>query len=354
MRKQAAWATMAGMDWDIHGHEWATDMLRRHISNGQLRHAYLFSGPDGVGRRTLALRFAQAVNCEQASAAGEACGECITCRQIGRMEHADLAIVQGEEAGELKVEQVRDLQHYVALAPYASRYRVALLLDFERANTSSQNALLKTLEEPNQNVLLLVTVDDAENLLPTITSRCELLRLRPMQADLLASILTEKFGIDNETAELYAHLAGGRVGYAFRMVENKNILEQRSEWMKDLRALVSASKNERIAYSRKHTHNRYVRDRNEAKQQLHEAFPYWLTFWRDVLLVATGSNTEITNIDMENVIRMTADAVRPAQAEAAIRGLEQGIGRLQHANLQLMLDNILLGWPIVKLNTERE
>jgi len=338
---------MSGMDWDIHGHDWAADMLARHIANGKMRHAYLISGPDGVGRRTLALCFAQAVNCENAPESGKACGECITCRQIARMQHADLAVVQGEEAGELKVEQVRELQHYVALAPYASRYRIALLLDFEKANKNAQNALLKTLEEPNPNVLLLVTVDDAENLLPTITSRCELLRLRPMPVNQLAAILIEKYQSEKKDAELFAHLAGGRAGYAFRLAEDTALLEQRAIWMKDLRELISASKNERIVYSRKHTHKRYVRERNKAKQQLNEAFPFWLSFWRDVLLIATGSETEITNIDMKDTIIQAAGAVHPTQAENAIRSIEQGLGRLQHANLQLMLDNLLIGWPIV-------
>ena len=173
---------MAGMGWILYGHEWAADMLQKHISNGKLRHAYLFSGPEGVGRRTTALRFAQAVNCTQAPSAGETCGTCQTCKQIERMQHADLLIIQAEDGSALKVDQVRELQHFVSLAPYSSRYRVVLLRNFQQATASAQNALLKTLEEPNPKVLMLVTANDPENLLPTITSRCELMRLRPMRA----------------------------------------------------------------------------------------------------------------------------------------------------------------------------
>ena len=343
---------MACMNWNIHGHEWAAKMLCQHIANEKLRHAYLFSGPNGVGRRTLALRFAQAVNCEQAPARGEACGECMTCRQIARMQHADLAVVQAEEADVLKVEQVRELQHFVALAPYSSKYRVALFLDFEQANASAQNALLKTLEEPNSHVLLLITVDDAENLLPTITSRCELIRLRPMKVDALAELLMEKFGLTKANADLYAHLSGGRAGYAFQLAEDEKLLEQRAMGMADLRQMISASKNERIAYSRKRTHSRYVHDRSEAKMQLNETIPYWLSFWRDVLLTATGSDTEITNIDMQSTIADVVSAIETVQAESVVRELERAFMRLQHANLQLMLDNLLLGWPIVNLHSE--
>jgi DNA polymerase III subunit delta' len=339
---------MASMTWNIHGHDWAVAMLRQHIANGKLRHAYLFSGSDGVGRRTLALRFAQAVNCDQISVLGEACGECITCRQIERMQHADLAVVQAEEAAILKVEQIRELQHFVALAPYASQYRVALILDFEQANASAQNALLKTLEEPNPNVLLLVTVDDAENLLPTIISRCELMRLRPMQVGALTSLLMERYSLNQTDADLYAHLAGGRVGYAFRLAENPDLLEQRKQWMADLLQLIAGEKNERIAYSRKHTSTRYI-VREKAKAELSIAIPYWLSFWRDVMLMATGSNTALTNIDMEHMITNVAGTIRPVEAANAIRGLEQALTRLQSANLQLMLDNVLLDWPVGNL-----
>lgn len=338
---------MACMDWDIYGHEWAADMLCQHIANGKLRHAYLFSGPSGVGKRTLALRLAQAVNCEQPPVPGHACGHCLTCRQIFRMQNADLAVVKPEEAGILKVEQVRELQHFVSLAPYASNYRIALLTTFEQANTSSQNALLKTLEEPNPKVLILMTVDDAENLLPTIVSRCELLRLRPMGVAALANLLVVKKGLDKKEADLIAHLAGGRVGNAFRMIETSEVLEQRTSWMHDVVELIAGGKSDRISYSRKHTNSRYIQ-RENAKKQLSDAMPIWLSFWRDVMLTATGSETDVTNLDMKSVISKVAASIQPAQAQAAVRSLEKAYHRLQRANLQLMLDNVILSWPRVK------
>jgi len=335
------------MDWDIHGHEWAADMLSRHIENGKLRHAYLFSGPAGTGKRTLALRFAQAVNCEQPPAAGYACGNCLTCRQIFRMQHADLAVVKPEAAGVLKVEQVRELQHFVSLAPYASNFRIALLIDFENANASSQNALLKTLEEPNPKVLILMTVDDAENLLPTIVSRCELLRLRPMGIESLVDLLVSEKGMNKKDATLIAHLAGGRVGNAFNMVENPEILEQRQSWMNDLKELIASGKSERITYSRKHSNPRYV-ERDKAKAQLSDGLPYWLSFWRDVMMTATGAEAALTNVDMQSPIKKIAGSIHPEQAQTVILSLEDAYHRLQRANLQLMLDNVLLCWPRVK------
>ncbi len=133
------------MHWDMLGHEWAVNLLREHVAQGNFRHAYLITGPQGVGRRTLALRFAQALNCPQPLSPGEPCRTCRTCTQIENMQHPDLAIVQAERAGSvLKVDQVRELLPSLSLAPYQANYRVALFLRFEEANQNAANALLKT------------------------------------------------------------------------------------------------------------------------------------------------------------------------------------------------------------------
>ena len=119
------------MNWNLLGHEWAVDLLHEHIAQEKVRHAYLLTGPRGVGRRTLALKMAQALNCTQSPAPGEPCYACRNCVRIEQMQHPDLAIVQAEqEGGVLKVDQVRELQRSLALHPYEARYRVALLLRF--------------------------------------------------------------------------------------------------------------------------------------------------------------------------------------------------------------------------------
>jgi DNA polymerase-3 subunit delta' len=338
---------MAGMSWDLIGHSWAEEMLRQHMAAGRLRHAYLFSGPRGVGRRTLALRFAQAMNCPQPTAPGQPCGECRICRQIESMQQADLNILQAEQEGDtLKVEQVRDLQHLLSLAPYESSYRVALLLRFEEANESAQNALLKTLEEPNPRVVLLVTADDPENLLPTIVSRCELLRLRPLSLDALAAELAQRKGLETEQARLIAHVAGGRSGYALRLAEDASLLETRAACMQDCLKLLSIERIERMLFVEGLTRHR---ERAEAKGELRIELRYWLSFWRDVLLTSYKSNTPIANLDLQTEIERIAAQVDGRQVTQIVSDLEHAFVRLNSANLQIMLDNLVLGWPALAI-----
>lgn len=341
---------MSDMDWDINGHTWAAHLLQQHIAGGRMRHAYLFTGSIGVGRRTLALRFAQAVNCTQPPAPGFACGKCRTCQQIHKLQYPDLAIVQSESAGSvLKIEQIRDLQHHLSLAPYEGKYRVALLLRFEEANESAQNAILKTLEEPNPKVLLLLTANDPENLLPTIVSRCELFRLRPMEIGELARLLASKENLSKEQANLIAHISAGRVGYAKQFAGNKDLLDRRLQWLNDLLRLLGANRIDRFQFTQKIIKNSN-KDRAESRDALWEGLGYWLSFWRDVMLTTTESGTQIVNIDLQNAVEKTAECVSTPIAVDIVRTLEHTFVRMPHANLQLMLDTILLNWPVVKVN----
>jgi DNA polymerase III subunit delta' len=335
------------MEWNVLGHEWAAKMLQRHVAAGEMRHAYLFSGPSGVGRRTLALRFAQALNCTQPPSPGQPCGACRVCVQTGLMQYPDLSIVQPETEGAvIKVEQVRDLQHALSLSPYEARYRVALLLDFQQANANTQNALLKTLEEAPERVILLLVASTPESLLPTIASRCEILRLRPMPFERLSQALIERLKLPPEDAQLLAHLAGGRLGYALQMHANPDILDQRRTWLEDLRTLLSASRRERFAYAESIVKGR---DRPAVKASLAELYQVWLSFWRDLLLVASGSTAPLVNLDLKGELHDLIADVDTATALACTAALEKAINRLDtNPNMQLLTEVLLLDWPRLK------
>jgi DNA polymerase-3 subunit delta' len=330
------------MTWNVLGHEWAERLLAGHIRRGETRHAYLITGPPGVGRRTLALRFAQALNCPNA-AEGQPCRApgCRTCRQIEAMQHVDLSVVQAEkEGGTLKVEQVRELQQSLSLMPYEARYRVALLLRFHEAHPSAQNALLKTLEEAPPRVVLLLSADTPESVLPTILSRCEVLRLRPLALDELENELLRR-GLPAERARLLARCTGGRMGAALRLEASPDLLERRSALLKDMLTLLGESVRFRFAYSEKMA-------KEQGRDNLREALLVWLSLWRDLMLRASGTQLPPANTDCEAEIERLAQAVGLDEARRCALAAERALTGLDaNLNVRLLADVTLMDWPRV-------
>lgn len=329
--------------WDFTGNEWAVHMLMQHALKGSVRHAYLITGAPGVGRRTLALRFAQAINCPQPVSPGIPCGTCPSCLRIEKMQHPDLSIVQAEtEGGNLKVEMIRELQHSLALSPFEARYRIGLMLRFEEANSNAQNAFLKTLEEPNPNVVLLLTASSAEELLPTIASRCEVIRLSPMPVNELCGRL-EQTGIEAGKAKFLAHLSGGRPGLALRYHQQEDLLEERASILSTHKELIGSNRAVRFRYAEKATkqeknHNRRAEVRSTLIQ--------WLSFWRDVMLVTCGSDASLTNIDLEEDVRKAASLMNLASARDCTAAVERTISLIdKNVNLRLALEVLLLDLP---------
>jgi len=331
-------------NWGLVGHEWAVQMLKEHLRHDSIRQAYLFCGPPGLGRRTLALRLAQALNCPQPNELAEPCGKCKTCQQIERMQYADLAIIQAEKkGGTLKVDQIRAVRQSLVLAPYQGKYRVALFLRFQEANSNAQNALLKTLEEAPAKAVLIITADTPESLLPTIVSRCEVLRLRPLPVKRVEAALKER-GADETTARLLAHVSGGRPGYALSMMRDEKMLEFRTERLDDLRRLLKGSRRERFAYADKLTDRR----RKEAgpEERFRETLQLWLSFWRDVLLCISGANAPLANVDRSAEIEALAGKLTLSEARRLVQAVESAFDKLdKNVNARLLTEVLLLDWP---------
>ena len=332
-------------NWNLLGHEWAVDMLHQQVAHGEVRHAYLFCGPPGLGRRTLALRLAQALNCTKPIAPGIPCRSCRDCKQIEEMRHPDLNVIQAvdddglpKENGTLKVDQVRAVQHSLSLRPYQAKYRVALFLRFQEANDNAANALLKTLEEAPAHAILLLTADTPEQLLPTIVSRCEILRLRVLPISAIESDLLER-GVDEERARLLAHISGGCPGYARRLVDDLTLLEKREERLNDLQTLLPAPRVEKFSYAEK-----LAKD----KESMRQAIVIWLSYWRDVMLRVAGAETPLINIDRNMEIEFLAGRLDLPTARHVVSELESALEKMdKNVNSRLLAEVLLMDWPKV-------
>jgi DNA polymerase III subunit delta' len=242
---------------EIVGHEKQLETLRQSLLNGRLHHAYLFIGPDGIGKRTLALALAQTIHCAELES--DFCGRCSACRAIQTGNHADVRVLEPLlNKKDISIQQVRELEKMLSFRSFSSRQKIAIIDPATLMNWPAQNALLKTLEEPPPGCILILIASNAGGLLPTVRSRAFALSFAPLPSQQVASFLISSKGKTREQAESLAALTMGSLG-AVSKFEKMN--EKRLDWMKmlvslragDYRAALNAA--EALAGNREETQN---------------------------------------------------------------------------------------------------
>ncbi len=327
---------MVANSWPVVGHDWAVKLLRHAVNTGRPSHALLITGPPNVGKGSLARALAQTLLCTQTP---RPCGNCRACKLVIAGNHPDLRWILPQD-GSLKVAQVRELTHQLALAPIEGPWQIAVLDRFELATAGAANALLKTLEEPAPTVVLILLAQQAEALLSTIVSRCQIIPLRPVPRAIIERALIERWQVDAERAKLLSHVCGGRLGWAVSAAKTPDLLARRDQALDDLVTLLRDKRVARFAYAESLT-------RRDAESIL-ETLELWTGWWRDVLLLTSHSPVPLTNIDRQEELAQAATQHDVRSAQSALVALQTTQGQLaRNANTRLALEVLLLTLPCV-------
>ena len=202
----------------IIGHQQIVEQLQHTVATDRIAGAYLFVGPTGVGKETIARYFAQLIFCQQDAQPPTVCGTCLACRKVDSGNHPDLQFIR-PEGSLLKIGQIRELQKRIIYEPLEASRKVYILTDVDRMNAEAENCLLKTLEEPPASSVLILLTSNIRALLPTTRSRCQILQFHAMPTQELAEILVEKFSVAPEQATPLAIAADGAIGKALTQLE---------------------------------------------------------------------------------------------------------------------------------------
>lgn len=335
--------------WRLLGNETAVNLLRAALKSGSLGHAYLLTGPPGIGKMRLARDIAAAVNCEGGD---PPCGECDACRRIETANHPDVQVIAlgVDDKDETKfrtrigVEQIDDIIRQANLPPFSGRYKIFIVDEAELLSIDAANRLLKILEEPPSQVIfiLLATRDD---ILPaTVVSRCQCLELQPVPVSRIENWLRDEYNMEESRAALLSRLSHGRPGWALRALEDETVLAQRSQKMERLLAIGESDYETRFAYAAELAAG-FRRDR----RPVWEILTLWQDWWRDLMLVLTGCDSAVTNIDYQDKTSEMASRYELRQIEHYLKVLADcRLALSQNVNPRLALEMLMMEIPEVK------
>jgi DNA polymerase-3 subunit delta' len=342
------------MSWSVIGQDAALRILSSGIRDRRVAHAYVFAGPDHVGKTLTAFQFAQALNC---IGDDPPCGRCTQCNRIASHSHPDVEIVtigglclsppntthdhKADNSRDIKICQVRRIEQIVSRAPFDARYRVLIIEPAHAMNEPAANALLKTLEEAPAGVVLILITDAEDLLLDTIRSRVRRVAFGGLPKAAIERALRDGWSVDPGRAAELAQLSSGRLGWAVAALNNEAILESRAEGLAAAEALAVAPLSERFAYAGS-LGGSYTKDRAAVQATLE----LWESFWRDLLLTAAGREDEAMHRDRLDALRPLASQCGVAPAVRSLRAIAEARQQLdENASPVLALEVMMLALP---------
>jgi DNA polymerase-3 subunit delta' len=330
---------------DIIGHEFQKKALIRTVLERRISHAYLFFGPDGVGKRGIAIEFAKILNClceesiAEEDSRGEQC-DCHSCKKIEKGIHPDVFFVEYKGIRNIKVDQIREeVEERLFLRPFEGRFKAAIVDEAERMNPNAQNAFLKTLEEPPADSVIILITSQPDSLLPTIRSRCQLFEFRGLSEDIMLKEVKKRTDLSTDEAWVAVKLSGGSLGKALGL--DRTVLSERKEIIMKLSEINPKHASQVLGF----VESMPMSSASEDLERLMFVFEVITAWLRDIVLIKVGfDESYLSNRDLISPIRRLAAKWSVDNILDKVKFLENARYAVfrGNANKQIVLENLVL------------
>ena len=324
---------MAGFK-DIIGQEQLIEYFKNSIKQNKIYHAYILNGEDYSGKKMIANGFAMTIQCENSDE--EPCMECHSCKQVMSNNHPDIIWVGHEKVNSIGVEDIREqINNDVMIKPYSSRYKIYIVEEADKMTVQAQNALLKTIEEPPEYVIIMLLSNNSAGFLQTILSRCVVLNIKPIKSETIKSYLIEKENVDDYKAEICAAFAQGNLGKAIKLAKSEDFANIKDEAIR----LVKNVRDMEL-----HEVMNVVGHISDYKISINDFFDILIVWYRDVLMfkAVNDANGLVFKEDVTSIIGQAAISSYNG-IERIIEGIDKAKQRLKaNVNFDLVIELLLL------------
>ena len=324
---------MAGFK-DVVGHKDIIKYIKNTVTEDKVSHAYILNGPRGAGKKMLSLLFAETLLCEKGGE--EPCNVCHSCKQVNSGNHPDIIRVTHEKPNTISVDDIREqINQTIAIKPYQGPYKIYIVDQADLMTVQAQNALLKTIEEPPAYAVIMLLTENADTLLPTITSRCVMLKLRNIKDTLIKKYLMENLEVPDYKADVCTAFAQGNMGRAIMLANSEHFNEIRDDAVQLLKYIHDMELSEIV---------KAVNHITVYKLEITDYLDIIMIWYRDVLLYkATKDMEKVVFKDQMQAIKEQAKNSSYEGIELILESLEKAKARLNaNVNFDLVMELLFL------------
>lgn len=321
---------------DVVGHKNIIQYIGNAVKTDKVSHAYIMNGEKGAGKKLLANLFAMSLQCQNREEDGDACGKCQSCKQAMNNNQPDIIKVTHEKPNTISIDDIREqVNNDVAIKPYSSRYKIYIIADADMMSVQAQNAILKTIEEPPEYAVIMLLTENAETLLPTIRSRCVMLKLRNIKDQLVKKYLMEQMQVPDYKADVCVAFAQGNMGKAIMLATSEHFNEIKEEAVHLLRNINEMEQSEL---------SEAVKRCISYKLDITDYMDVIAIWYRDVLIYKATRNVDrVVFSDQLKYIKERASKSSYEGIEIILDALEKAKSRIKaNVNFELTMELLLL------------